>query len=685
MPGALRVLLVEDNETDRWFLSEILRSRGNLVVACGSGEDALATLADGMPELVLLDLQLPGIDGLEVCRRLRARDDGHLPFVIMVTSTREDGALDEVLTAGADDFLPKPIQASTMVTRLDIAERRILDGRSLRSAESALVSKSREIETLFNNIQDVFFSIDVTANRLIQLSPATKALFGREAEELTGPSQEWRQYVLPNHNPWEGTAGSPSEGSFVREYRVDVDTGETKWIRASVRVLQDEEGGSLRADGLLVDVTQEIEARGELAERNRELETLHRLAELSLSAGSLEEAYAQILELVSEAMRCDVVAVEHLDRDRDRLVMTAAKGVPGAETGTVEVSLHRTLSGLAIRSGQPVLQQDPGSRSEYTDETLLGLNLKSFAAFPLMVAGSANGTLMLGSREPIPLDERFARLGSSLATTVATYVERFEAEEAIRESEMRHRALATQLQQANQELESFAYSVSHDLRAPLRTMQGFAHALIQNFGHELSAEARDYARRIIASGQQSEKLIRDLLAYSRLSFERLELMPVELKAVVEQAREQVLADMEESKAHLTVEGPLPAVRGNLTTLVQVVANLLSNAVKFVPDDRKPEVRIRTEERPGSRVRLWVEDNGVGIPVGQEERVFRVFERLAESGNRPGTGIGLAIVRRGLQRIDGECGVERLPEGGSGFWIEIPGAPRATWRSARRPR
>ncbi|MBT4189191.1 MAG: HAMP domain-containing histidine kinase, partial [Gemmatimonadales bacterium] len=224
-------------------------------------------------------------------------------------------------------------------------------------------------------------------------------------------------------------------------------------------------------------------------------------------------------------------------------------------------------------------------------------------------------------------------------------------------------------------------SVSHDLRAPLRTMQGFAHALVQNFGNELSDEARDYARRIIASGQQSEKLISDLLAYSRLSFERLELMPVELIDVVDQAREQVQADLTESQAHVTVEEPLPAVRGNVTALVQVVANLLSNAVKFVPDDRKPEVRIWSEKREGS-VRLWVEDNGVGVPVGQEERIFRVFERLAESGNRPGTGIGLAIVRRGLQRVGGECGVEHLPDGGSGFWIEIPGK-RLSWSAGRR--
>ena len=110
---------------------------------------------------------------------------------------------------------------------------------------------------------------------------------------------------------------------------------------------------------------------------------------------------------------------------------------------------------------------------------------------------------------------------------------------------------------------------------------------------ELPGEARDYANRIIASGQQSEKLIIDLLAYSRLSFERLELMPVDLRGVVDSAREQIQGDLDARNAKLTVEDALPAVRGNLTALVQVVANLLSNAVKFVAEDRfNPTIPVR---------------------------------------------------------------------------------------------
>ena len=670
------------------MFSEILKSRGYDVVAYASGEDALKKLEDGIPDLVLLNLLLPGIDGLEVCRRIAALDpDGHTPFILVVTSSQEAGALDDLLAAGADDFIRKPVDPVALGIRLDIAERRIREVGNLNVARHEFRSKAFDLETLFNNVQDVLFSVDVTDERIIQVSPATRRMFGYDPEQLVADESHWQKFLLAgpdDHNPWEDLRNGGPGGPFVREYAILHPERGERWVRASAKIHLDEVSGHLRADGVVVDVTHKQGSGEELAARNRELAALYRLAELTLSATSLEEAYGQILDLVSSVMGCAIVAIEHLDRNRDRMVVTAAKGWPAFDDGDVEIPLHRTLSGNAVTSGQPVLESDPTSRPEHADELLLALHLRTYAAFPLKSGGFSFGTLVLADTQVVVLDERFERLGMNLATTVATYVEHMDAEASMRESEQRHRTLATQLQQANQELESFAYSVSHDLRAPLRTMQGFAHALLQDYGDQLPEEARDYANRIVASGRQSEKLISDLLEYSRVSFERLELMPVDLRAVVDAAREQVQGDLDARDAQLTVEDPLPAVRGNFTALVQVVANLLSNAVKFVADDRTPDIRIRTEEREGS-IRLWVDDNGVGIPEGQEERVFGMFERLTESGNRPGTGIGLAIVRRGLQRIGGYCGVERRAEGGSAFWIAVPKESRTSLRKAWRRR
>ncbi len=402
------------------------------------------------------------------------------------------------------------------------------------------------------------------------------------------------------------------------------------------------------------------------------------MSELSLTSGMPGDTYAAVLDEVASVMDVPIVLLEQLDRSADRLVLLAARGVPDDRAMT-EIPLHQTPAGVAVQTGRPLVDRDPRTRRDLAHNAVRSLEPRLWASFPLLAGGAVAGTLTLVDSKPRDVDERWTELGQSLATAIAAYVERLDAEEALRESEARFRTLAAQLGQANQELESFAYSVSHDLRAPLRTMQGFAHALIQNYADAMPSEARDYAARIISSGRQAERLITDLLAYSRLSFEKIDVKPVELDAVVAQALELVQADLAETKARVSVPRGLPTVLGSQTAFTQVVANLVSNAVKFVPPGRVPDVRIRAEER-GEVVRLWVVDNGTGIPEGQEERIFRVFERLSQGDEKPGTGIGLAIVRRAMERVGGRCGVERPPEGGSAFWVEA----LKERRKARRP-
>jgi signal transduction histidine kinase len=128
--------------------------------------------------------------------------------------------------------------------------------------------------------------------------------------------------------------------------------------------------------------------------------------------------------------------------------------------------------------------------------------------------------------------------------------------------------------------------------------------------------------------------------------------------------------MQESNASVVVEKPIPEVLGNRTILSQIVSNLLSNAVKFVAPGIKPKIKIRAEYYDNS-VRLWVEDNGIGIEPEYQQRIFRLFERLHSAEEYPGTGIGLAIVAKGAERMGGKTGVESAPGKGSRFWVELP--------------
>ncbi|HEV2751340.1 MAG TPA: HAMP domain-containing sensor histidine kinase [Gemmatimonadales bacterium] len=240
--------------------------------------------------------------------------------------------------------------------------------------------------------------------------------------------------------------------------------------------------------------------------------------------------------------------------------------------------------------------------------------------------------------------------------------------------EERVRARTRELEERNQELETFAYSISHDLRSPLRAMEGFSHALLEDHGDQLDETGRRHAERVAAAARTMDRLIDDLLAYSRLTRSELDLAAIDLERVLRGSLQQVDADVRSRNARVDIADSLPAVVGHGPTLAQVLANLLANAIKFVAPGRTPEVRVRAEPRDGL-VRLWVEDNGIGIAPEHHERIFRVFERLHRSPDYPGTGIGLAIVRKAMERMGGRAGVESELGRGSRFWIELPRADR----------
>ena len=222
---------------------------------------------------------------------------------------------------------------------------------------------------------------------------------------------------------------------------------------------------------------------------------------------------------------------------------------------------------------------------------------------------------------------------------------------------------------SNQDLEAFAYSISHDLREPLHIIQGFASILLQDKQDMESnlEDELDYLQRIIASTRQADMLIQDLLTYSRLSLTEVPLQSLNLSSLIT----EIIRGLKlTQQALVEVEEPLAEVIGNRTILIQVITNLLTNAIKFVVPGVQPRLRIWTEKLNKS-VRLWVEDNGIGIEKKYQKRIFNVFERLHSYDVYPGSGIGLAIVRKGAERMGGQVGLESEPGQGSRFWIDLP--------------
>jgi len=221
------------------------------------------------------------------------------------------------------------------------------------------------------------------------------------------------------------------------------------------------------------------------------------------------------------------------------------------------------------------------------------------------------------------------------------------------------------------ELDAYAYSIAHNLRGPLRGIAGMSELLREEQKDRLTFEGREQLGRLIEAGQRMDDLILGLLEYSRASRGEFPVEAVPLEEAVAEALRREHPDLERQHAEVTVGGELPVIRGHRQTIVPVIIQLLSNAAKFVAPGTAPRVRLRAEALPEGRVRLWVEDNGIGIDPQYYQRVFGMFERLHSQEDYPGTGIGLAIVRKCMERMGGTAFVESEPGKGSRFWIEAP--------------
>lgn len=234
-----------------------------------------------------------------------------------------------------------------------------------------------------------------------------------------------------------------------------------------------------------------------------------------------------------------------------------------------------------------------------------------------------------------------------------------------------------ELRQANEELDSFIYTASHDLAEPLRSISNFSHFLIEDYADRLDEEGRDYLQRVHAGGLRMKRLLDDLLRLSRHGRSRTPKVRVRVDEVLTEVRESIDASLRERKARLVVQPDIPDVVADRTSLLEVFTNLIGNGLKF---NHAPEPLVEvTGARRDGMVELRVKDNGIGIPAEQHARIFGLFTRLHTRNEYPGTGAGLAIVKKIVENHGGRIWVESTVGRGSTFIFTIPAAPVASPR------
>jgi PAS domain S-box-containing protein len=472
-------------------------------------------------------------------------------------------------------------------------------------------------------------------------------------------------------------AGEPFEAEF-RLRRAD---GAYRWFLGRGVPLRDGEGRVSRWLGVATDIDDQRRARDRQAFLTEASATLASSLEFETTLASVSRLVVPrlgdwcVVHLLRENGTLRHVGLYHRDPARVRLVeeMLALHPLdPDLPYGypkvlrTGESQLLPQITGEMVRAA---------GRNEEHRRRLESLGLVSCLCVPLRARGRTIGALSvataesgrrLGSAE-LELMQELGRLAAYAIDNARLYGEVRELTSTLEERVARRTA---ELEEALLQMEAFTYSVSHDLRAPIRAIGSYADLLLSEQAERLDEEGRSSLRRIVSAARQMDALTRDLLALARIGRTSLEVRPIDPASILREVLEGMQEEITARGAQVALEEPFPSVRGDRLLLGQALQNYLSNGVKFVAPGVPPRVRVRAERRDG-RVRLWVEDNGIGILREYWDRVFRLFERLHTAQEYPGTGVGLAIVQKAADRMGGRVGVESEPGKGSRFWIELP--------------
>jgi len=352
--------------------------------------------------------------------------------------------------------------------------------------------------------------------------------------------------------------------------------------------------------------------------------------------------------------------------------------------------LYEKIAGRAVPLGRPLREVLPELASQTPLMEILQNVLTTGKPFhgteyPVKWDRQGTGRLEEGYFNLMyrPMHERDGRVTGvlSFAVEVSEQVharrklEHLASELSQLNSQLEHRVQerTAQLQEANRELESFSYSVSHDLRAPLRHITGFAQLLERRAGEKLDETSRGYLKTIISATQQGGMLVDDLLSFSRMGRAELRKKPVDLKALMEEVCHEMQADMAGRNVEWRL-GELPHVEADPALLRQVVRNLLGNALKYTRPRPQAIIEVGARQVQGE-VEVWVRDNGVGFEMQYVDKLFGVFQRLHTAEQFEGTGIGLANVRRIIARHGGRTWAEGAVDKGATFHFSLPQTPK----------
>ena len=498
--------------------------------------------------------------------------------------------------------------------------------------------KQREANLVIENSPVVVFRWRAAENWPVELVSANVSQFGYTAEELLSGETPYASIVHPDDLQWVGEEvarySAEARDEFEQEYRLVSPTGTIHWIYDRTLIERNAEGEITHFQGIVFDITE----RRHMQQALRENETL------------LEEA--QALAQVGNWKLDLITGKATWSAEESRLL--------GYQPGEVEASAEAFMQAVHPEDREAVqieMQRvmQPSETTPYRVKHRI-----------LLADGSIR---VVDERGQVDFDEEGRALRMFGTTQDITEIQR--AEEAVHklnlDLEDRVRARTTELEAVNRELESFAYSVSHDLRAPLRAIDGFSLALLEDYGTNLDATGKDYLQRVRSGAQRMGMLIDDLLQLSRVNRSDISFTRVDLGEIGQVVMEELRATEPNRKIEWTLD-PRLEVEGDPRLLRVLLENLLGNAWKFT--GKEPHAHISFQRLESDPKVFVIRDNGVGFDMRYKDKLFGVFQRLHRVAEFPGTGIGLATVQRIVHRHGGRIWAEAREGEGAAFFFSL---------------
>jgi signal transduction histidine kinase/DNA-binding response OmpR family regulator len=696
------ILVVEDDPVMNGLLVTLL-GRKYQVVSAFEGQEGLEKALALLPDLIMIDIMMPGMSGDQLMVELRHRPVFDEVPLIVLTAKADDHLRLSLLSSNVQAYLNKPFDIEEVQLWVDnllnqrlhlLEERREREVR-LRSNTERKEAEKRQVE-LLTQIKLAQAEAEAERRHLHRLFMQAPAMIGMHQ----GPEHI---FTFANTLVQELSGNRPLIGKSIREafselqgpdffeaYDRVYNSGQPYIIRET-HLMYDRDGDGtleegyfdeilqpiLKADGSVegvmffaFEVTDQVRARqllqetnelleGRVIERTQELQVVNEqlLQALEIHQETEEQLWAN-QELLDSVLNSSPDGIAALDPVRD-------------ETGRIvdfKWILANTraamLNHLSVEEmvGSQLLKVMPGlARSGLFDRYI-----------NVVETGNPFRTEIFYDYEHVRgwFDLTAVKRGPGIALTIREITQQKADQEAIRHLNHILARRAADLERANEELKEFSYSISHDLRAPLRAISGFTQIIDRRYRNNLNEEGQHYLDNIIAASNHMAQLIDDLLVYSRLGREPVDQEAVDLVGIMAEIEENYSRHIETIGATLNLPLEIPLVRGDRTLLSRLFTNLVDNALKYHRPNVPPQLHMGYSVEDGNVI-VSMQDNGLGIPAEHYRRIFNLFQRLHSLEEYPGTGLGLAIVKRSVQLMGGDVWLDSTPGQGSIFYIKLP--------------